>query len=139
MKLIMLPLITIIGLFSASGLIAPESSKVNLNKSPTSVTQDESSSGRMPSVVFKAQDFCRAELPDFEFDVTYQVVGAKVMFLGANFPSVEVGAINSNSLKPIKHLMNRCIPGSIVVFDDVKVKGPDNLVRTIPGISLSLY
>lgn len=135
----MLPLLTIVSLFTVSGLIMPGNSKGHLISVPTSTNQDESGSGRMPSIVFKTQDYCRSELPDFEFDIRFDVVGATVMFLGANFNGVETGFITSNSLKPVKHLMNRCLPGSIVVFDDVKVKGPDNLVRKIPGISLSLY
>ena len=101
--------------------------------------QDRQTAGRLSSVVFKNQDYCRAELDDFEFDAKFSVLSATVYFSGANFKDVERGYITSNSLKPIKKLMDRCLPGSVVVFDDVKVKGPDNLVRTIPGVSLTLY
>lgn len=94
----------------------------------------------MRSIVFKSQEYCRAEMPkDFEFDVQFKVVSAKVYFSGANFRGVETGTITSNKLAPVKHLMDRCIPGSMVVFDDVKVMGPDKKVRTIPGLSLLLY
>ena len=101
--------------------------------------QDRQTAGRLSSVVFKNQDYCRAELEDFEFDAKFSVLSATVYFSGTNFKEVERGYITSNSLKPIKKLMDRCLPGSVVVFDDVKVKGPDNLVRTIPGVSLTLY
>jgi hypothetical protein len=67
------------------------------------------------------------------------VVSATVYFSGANFIHAEKGFITSNSLKPIKHLMARCAPGSIVVFDEIKVKGPDNSISTIQGLSLSLF
>ena len=101
--------------------------------------QDEPGYGRMRSIVFKSQKYCRADLDDFEFEARFSVLSATVYFSGANFKTVEKGFITSSSLKPIKGLMDRCIPGSIVTFDDVKVKGPDNLVRTIPGINLQLY
>ena len=93
----------------------------------------------MAAAVFKAQEFCRAELKDFEFDISYSVVSAAVYFSGANFKNVEKGAINSSSLKTIKNQMERCVPGSVVIFDEVKVKGPDNTVRTIQGVSFVLY
>jgi hypothetical protein len=94
---------------------------------------------KMLAVIFKAQDFCRAELKDFEFDIHYSVVSATVYFSGPGFKNVETGFINSNSLQPIRKLMDRCIPGSMVVFDNVKVVGPDKLIRTIAGSSYLLH
>lgn len=102
--------------------------------------QDKPGYGRMPAVEFKSQRYCRAALPaDFEFEASFSVVSATVYFTGANFKTVEKGFISSSSLKPLSNLMERSIPGSIIVFDEVKVKGPDNEVRTIPGITLQLY
>ena len=94
---------------------------------------------KMPAAVFKAQDYCRIEMKDFDFDVQFKVVSATVYFTGTNFKNVEKGSINSTSLKPIKDQMQRCAPGSIVIFDEVKVLGPDNAIRPINGISLLLY
>jgi hypothetical protein len=79
-----------------------------------------------------------AELKDFEFDVQFNVVSATVYFSGTNFKNVETGFIKSNSLKPIRTMMDRCAPGSVVVFDNVKVIGPDKIVRPIPGTSYML-
>jgi len=93
---------------------------------------------RMPSVSFKAQDFCRAELENFDFDTKYTVTSATVYFSGANFSNVQTAAINSNSLGSIKALMARCGPGSVISFDNVKVTGPDG-ARTIDGKSIALY
>lgn len=94
---------------------------------------------KMSAAVFKAQDYCRVELKDFEFDVQFKIVSATVYFTGTNFKNVEKGSINSTSLKPIKEQMQRCAPGSIVIFDDIKVTGPDNTVRPINSLSLLLY
>jgi gliding motility-associated protein GldM len=93
---------------------------------------------RMPSVAFKAQDFCRAELEAFDFDTKYTVTSATVYFSGANFANVQTAMINGNTLAPIKALMARCGPGSVISFDNVKVTGPDGS-RTIDGKSIALY
>jgi len=93
---------------------------------------------RMTSVAFKGQDYCRAELEAFDFDTKYSIVSATVYFSGANFPNVQISAINSNSLAPIKAFMARCGPGSVISFDNVKVSGPDGQ-RTIDGKSIALY
>jgi hypothetical protein len=106
---------------------------------PEIAFQDGAGYGRMSCIAFKSQDYCRAELENFEFDVKFTVVSASVYFSGGTFKAVEKGFITSNSLKPIKHLMVRCTPGATVVFDEIKVKGPDNAISTIPGMSLVLY
>jgi hypothetical protein len=98
----------------------------------------EEASSKMQAAVFKAQGFCRVELKDFEFDAAFKIVSVTVYFSGAGFKNVERGTLNSTSLQPIKPLMNRCTPGSVVIFDEVKVLGPDNLLRTIRGLSLLL-
>jgi gliding motility-associated protein GldM len=92
---------------------------------------------RMLSVDFKAQDFCRAELEGFDFDVKYNIVSATVIFGGAGFPTPQQGRISSNSLAEIKALMGRCMPGTSVAFENIKVSGPDS--RTIDGQAYQLY
>ncbi len=94
---------------------------------------------KMQAVIFRRQDVCRAELKDFEFDFKYQVVSATMYFSGTNFRGVETGFINSNSLKPVGSLMARCAPGTMVVFDNVKVVGPDKFIRSIQGTSYLLH
>jgi hypothetical protein len=115
------------------------SSRVINKEAVTLNFQEKQEPGKMRSVVFKSQEYCRIELPDFEFDVHFTLVSATVYFSGANFRTVEKGTIKSNSLKPIKEFMDRCVPGTMIIFDDVKVLGPDKKVRTIPGLSLLLF
>jgi len=93
---------------------------------------------RMLSVEFKNQQFCRAELENFDFDLKFNVVSATVYFSGAGFPSVAQGSINSNSLAGLQAFISRCGPGSVVTFDNVKVSGPDG-TRGIDGKSIALY
>jgi len=101
--------------------------------------QLETGNTRMRAAVFKAQDYCRAELKNFEFDARFDIVSAEVYFTGANFKNVEKASISSSSLQPIKEQMSRCVPGSVIIFDNVKVIGPDKTVRTIAGASIILY
>ena len=75
----------------------------------------------------------------FDFDAHFTVLSATMYFSGANFNGVEKGSITSASLKPVSSLMKRCIPGSIVTFDDVKVKGPDGSERIIQGPGFILF
>jgi len=46
--------------------------------------------------------------------------------------------ITGNNLASLQQYMQRCIPGSVITFDNVKVQGPDG-VRTIEGKSIALY
>ncbi|MBC7629653.1 GldM family protein, partial [Ferruginibacter sp.] len=101
-----------------------------------------SKGGKMPSNVFKAQDFIRAELLGFDFDARFNVTSATVYFAGAGFSnsgSIQTATITSGSLAPIKSKIDLCKPGSTVTFDELKVVGPDGHTRTIPPVSFVLY
>lgn len=93
---------------------------------------------RMPTVSFKGQQYCRAELENFDFDTKYSIVSATVYFSGANFPNVQTSSLSGNNLAPLAAFIQRCGPGSVVTFDNVKVTGPDG-VRVIEGKSIALY
>ncbi|MEO8823498.1 MAG: gliding motility protein GldM [Ginsengibacter sp.] len=98
-----------------------------------------SGGGRIQSVVFKNQGFARADLENFDFDAHFNIVSANLYFSGANFPSVQSAEIRGGSLDPVKSFLQRCIPGTSVTFDNVKVQGPDGIVRSIPGPGFILY
>ena len=149
MKLLLIPLLSGISMFPVTDrFIDTEKPEAVVHEMPCPGTvienigislQQPGQDGKMSAIAFKSQDYCRAEpIENFEFEVQFKVVSAKVYFSGANFRNVETGEINSNSLKPVKKLMDRCIPGTVVTFDDVKVIGPDKKIRTIRGLSLLL-
>ena len=96
-----------------------------------------SAGGAIQAAVFKAQQFCRADLENFDFDARFNVVGATLYFTGAGFPIPQPVTINSNSLAGIAQLA-KCQPGSSVIFDQIQVIGPDGSKRTIqaPGFLL---
>ncbi|MCO6496930.1 MAG: gliding motility protein GldM [Chitinophagaceae bacterium] len=96
-------------------------------------------SGRVQSVVFKNQRFARADLENFDFEYKYNIVGATVYFTGANFPNPQQVTITSSSLAPLDAMLQKCIPGTTVTFDNVRVQGPGGPVRSIPGGGFLLY
>ncbi|MES2430636.1 MAG: gliding motility protein GldM [Bacteroidota bacterium] len=94
---------------------------------------------RMSAGQFKSQQFCRAELENFDFAANFSVVSATVYFSGANFSNVQTTTLNGNNLGGLSALMQRCGPGSAITFDNVKVQGPDGKQRTIQGVGIVLY
>jgi gliding motility-associated protein GldM len=98
-----------------------------------------SEGGRVQSVIFKNQQFARAELKYFDFDYRYNIVSATVYFTGANFSTIEQATISGGSLAGIQSKLARCIPGTSVTFDNVKVQGPGGPVMSIPGPGFILY
>ncbi len=105
---------------------------------PDPVFKVASGKPRMPSVEFKNQQFCRAELEKFDFDTRFSVVSCTVYFSGAGFSNVATASLNGNSLLPLASYLSKCTPGSVVTFDNVKVTGPGG-ARTIEGRSFALY
>ncbi|HUZ58211.1 MAG TPA: gliding motility protein GldM [Hanamia sp.] len=98
-----------------------------------------SGGGRIQSVIFKNQNFVRADLENFDFDAHFNIVSATIYFSGANFSNVQSAEIHGGSLEGIKSLLQRCIPGTSVTFDNVKVQGPDGKVRNITGPGFILF
>ena len=98
-----------------------------------------SGGGKMQSVVFKSQPYVRADLKNFEFDTKFTVTGATVYFTGPQFRNTATVNLTSGNLAAAKQYIDQCGPGSAVIFDNIKVVGPDGKTRTIqnpPGFSL---
>jgi len=117
---------------TADGKTTPFDFKVK-NIPPPILMVGPSEGGAMQSVVFKNQPACRAQLNNFDFDYRYSVVSATVYFSGANFPSVQQASITGGSLAGLAAQLAKCIPGTSVNFDNVKVQGPGGPVISIPG------
>jgi gliding motility-associated protein GldM len=105
---------------------------------PDPVFKVGSGKARVPAVEFKNQQYCRADLLNFDFDLRYTVVSATVYFGGAGFPNSAIGNITGGSLAGVAGLMAKCGPGSNIAFTNIKVQGPDG-VRAIDEAAISLY
>ena len=151
MKLVIISSLLAISIWPVNKQLTSNASNLNLPGKATLIgnnkkdvmlsfsSQPSAEGVNMLAVVFKSREYCRAELKDFEYDVKFSIVGASVYFSGTNFRGVEKATINSNSFKPIRSYIERCAPGSVVIFDDVKVVGPDKQIRTIEGKTYLLH
>jgi gliding motility-associated protein GldM len=94
---------------------------------------------RMTAGSFKSQQYCRAELENFDFLANFSVVSATVYFSGANFANVQTATLNGNNLGPLQAYIQKAGPGTSITFDAVKVQGPDGKQRSIQGVGIVLY
>ena len=98
-----------------------------------------SSGGRMQAVVFRSQQFVRADLENFDFEAKFNVTGGTVYFMNPGDRNVKQISLTSGSLGAAGDYMKTLAPGSTVIFDNIRVVGPDGQPRTIqnpPGFSL---
>jgi gliding motility-associated protein GldM len=116
----------------------PSKFEFRVKKIPDPVFKIGSGKARVPAVEFKNQQFCRADLENFDFDLKFNIVSATVYFSGANFPNVTPSSISSNNLSALSALMQRAGPGTSVTFTNIKVAGPDG-TRTIDERGITLY
>ncbi|WP_298717517.1 gliding motility protein GldM [Chitinophaga sp.] len=104
--------------------------KVGLTKGPT-----------MKAAEFKVQQGLRADLEDFVFDgVRYAVVGYRMGIESRSRPYAEGDA--TSELWPNNPELQGAIrgikPGDQVYFDNIKVKGPDGRVRSMPNVNFKI-
>lgn len=118
----------------------PSTFQFRIKRIPDPIVKVGPGTPRMQSVVFKAQQYIRAELENFDFDARFSVLSGTAYFtglIGSSRP--EQGNFSGGSLAGLSALMAKCQPGSSVIFDNIKVQGPDGTVRTIqnpPAYSL---
>ncbi|MFN9710588.1 MAG: GldM family protein, partial [Bacteroidota bacterium] len=126
---------------TADGKTSVFSFRVKSVPDPTPMVGN-STGGRIPANVFKAQLGIRADLKDFVFEgVRYDVVSYTFYATGAGFqeaPGVKPG-VRGYSFEPVQDLINRCRPGTTVVLDEIKAVGPDGTTRKLPTIAFNLY
>lgn len=98
-----------------------------------------SGGGKMQAVVFRSQQYVRADLENFDFEAKFQVTGGTIYFMNPGDRGVKQANLTSGSLSSADAYMKTLVPGSTVIFDNIRVVGPDGQPRTIqnpPGFSL---
>ncbi len=116
----------------------PSTFEFRVKRIPDPVFKVGSGKARVPAVEFKNQQFCRADLENFDFDLKFNIVSSTVYFSGANFPNVTPYSLNGNNLSGMSALMQRAGPGTSITFTAIKVAGPDGQ-RTIDERGITLY
>jgi gliding motility-associated protein GldM len=101
-----------------------------------------SQGGRMPVNAFKAQAGVRADLKDFVFEgVKFDIVSYVVYATGAGF--LENPGISQNPgayfTGQSKGIIEKFRPGTTVVLDEIKARGPDGQTRSLPTMAFNLY
>ncbi|MBZ5858057.1 type IX secretion system motor protein PorM/GldM [Flavihumibacter profundi] len=95
--------------------------------------------GSMPAATFKAMGGVLAKLMDSEFDAPFQVVGYTLGANGGAFQNYQQAANEGPRWGgTAATIVNRATPGTVVYFDQIRVKGPDGKVRELPGIFFNL-
>ncbi len=94
-------------------------------------------SGAIPAAAFKSQGGMIATLKDSEFNFPYAIESYKI---GARNPSgiYQEVVIDGPRWSAAQALINSQPPGSVVYFDNIKVKGPGGKSRNIDGTYFSL-
>ena len=98
-----------------------------------------SGGGKLQAVVFRGQQFVRADLEKFDFEAKFSVTGATVYFNNPGDRNVKSITLTNGNLGAAKQYMDQLVPGSQVIFDNIRVVGPDGRTRTIqnpPGFLL---
>jgi gliding motility-associated protein GldM len=100
-----------------------------------------SSGGQIPANSIKAQQGVRADLRDFVFEgVKFEIVSFVLYATGRGFEeqpqfSQNAGAyFNADS----KRILEKCRPGSTVVLDEIRARGPAGDIRQLPAIPFNL-
>jgi gliding motility-associated protein GldM len=95
--------------------------------------------GSMKAADFKVQGGLRADLEDFEFEgVKYEVVGYRVGISAKGKEYQEGDATSAYFPGNVTASIRSLRPGDEVYFENIKVKGPDNVVRSMPSTIFKL-
>ncbi|MFY0252791.1 gliding motility protein GldM [Chitinophaga sp. 30R24] len=95
--------------------------------------------GSMKAADFKVQGGLRADLEDFEFEgVKYEVIGYRVGISSKGKEYQEGDATSAYFPGSVAASIRSLRPGDEVYFENVKVKGPDNVVRSMPSTIFKL-
>ncbi|PSL49599.1 gliding motility-associated protein GldM [Chitinophaga niastensis] len=90
--------------------------------------------GSMKAADFKVQGGLRADLEDFEFEgVKYEVIGYRVGISAKGKEYQEGDATSAYFPGNVAASIRSLRPGDEVYFENVKVKGPDGIVRPMPS------
>lgn len=101
-----------------------------------------SEGGRVPANSIKAQQGVRADLRDFVFEgVTFTIVSYVVYATGKGFEEQAAYSQNAGAYfnGESKRILDRCRPGSTVVIDEIRARGPAGDTRVLPTMAFNLY
>jgi gliding motility-associated protein GldM len=115
---------------------APYSFRVKSIPPPVAIFGNKST-GSIPRATAAAQQGVFAILPEFDFDLQYQVTGFTVLYSdkGSDF---EETSNNSNLTPKQKGLIERLTRGKNLIIKDIKALGPDGKTKELQPIILKI-
>ena len=100
-----------------------------------------SKGGKLSANEFKSQQGLRADLENFIFEgVKYNVMSYTIYATGKGFTENPGIAQNNGAAfsSEARRIIDRCVNGTTVTFDDIKAVGPDGRTRSLPLIGFNL-
>ena len=95
------------------------------------------STGSIPRATAAAQQGVFAIMPDFDFDLRYQVTGFTVLFNDKGNDYEEMSS-NSNLTPKQKELIGRLTRGKNLIIKDIKALGPDGKTKELQPVLLKI-
>jgi len=100
-----------------------------------------SKGGKLSANEFKSQQGLRADLENFIFEgVKYNITSYTLYATGKGFTeNPGIAQNNGAAFSPeARRVIDRCVNGTTVTFDDIKAVGPDGRTRSLPLIGFNL-
>jgi len=97
--------------------------------------------GVLAANIFRAQIGVVAQLHNFDFDTRFVVTEFNYSWLPRHkdiVGPVHVVGSNFNAKQEVKDYQNQVKPGDKIFIEDIKAKGPDGKIRSLPSITLNL-
>lgn len=125
----------------AGGTSTVGSGKLRVKRIPDPVAKvGGKSTGVIATNRFKGEIGIIAELEGFDFNAKFQVTSYRFTWAPKNGVAKEV-SVNGpylNKSAEMLQFVGACRAGDKVIFDEVKAKGPDNVIRPINSVVLTL-
>ena len=97
----------------------------------------QKSTGSVSKATAAAQQGVFAIMPDFDFDLQYQVTGFSVLY-SERGNDYEESSTSSNLTAKQKELINRLTRGKNLIIKDIKALGPDGKTKDLSAIILKI-
>lgn len=94
--------------------------------------------GSVKAATFKVQRGMLADLENFDFDVRFAVVSFEMTYAAARQDLLTATADGPLFTQKMLDYLSKGKPGDVFYFDKIKVKGPDQVIRSLPGIVFKL-
>ena len=105
---------------------------------PTPIAQfAQRSTGEIPRATAAAQQGVFAVMPDFDFDLQYQITGFTILYTDSR-GDFEARSTNSNLTAQQKELIGRLTRGKYLTIKDITALGPDGKIKDLLPVILKI-